>query len=466
MTVSPAELAARPGPRYRALADSLECAIREKRLKPGDRLPPQRDLAFDLDVTTGTVGRAYSLLLQRGLVRGEVGRGTFVLEPGMLEPGVRQTIPAPLAAPTRQHDLAVNRPVAVAAQGEVFRLLGELSTEAGALGQLLTYPPYPGHIAHRQALARWLSSFAGPVDAACVLPCQGTQNGMAAALSAVTRPGDTILMEALSYPSNQGLAGRLGLKIEPVAMDDEGAMPESIIAEARRYRPAAIVLSPDLQNPTLATASAGRREAIVRAARAHDLTIIEDAVYAPVAGSGLPSLRELAPDATLLVTSISKFLAPGLRLGCVVAPSARMPQLIGAQAHFAVGAPPLIVEIFSRLEARGVLEQAIAQQRAALVERRRAALAVLDGLTVTSRTNALHVLLQLPPGLDLAGTVLRLSGQGIHTTPLSVFAVGRAAVPATLRLSLGAEPDVPSLERCLAELRRVLEQGAATQPVI
>jgi len=442
MTVSPAELAARPGPRYRALADSLECAIREKRLKPGDRLPPQRDLAFDLDVTTGTVGRAYSLLLQRGLVRGEVGRGTFVLEPGMLEPGVRQTIPAPLAAPTWQHDLAVNRPVAVAAQGEVFRLLGELSTEAGALGQLLTYPPYPGHIAHRQALARWLSSFAGPVDAACVLPCQGTQNGMAAALSAVTRPGDTILMEALSYPSNQGLAGRLGLKIEPVAMDDEGAMPESIIAEARRYRPAAIVLSPDLQNPTLATASAGRREAIVRAARAHDLTIIEDAVYAPVAGSGLPSLRELAPDATLLVTSISKFLAPGLRLGCVVAPSARMPQLIGAQAHFAVGAPPLIVE------------------------RRRAALAVLDGLTVTSRTNALHVLLQLPPGLDLAGTVLRLSGQGIHTTPLSVFAVGRAAVPATLRLSLGAEPDVPSLERCLAELRRVLEQGAATQPVI
>src|SRR5918993_1856667 len=89
MTIQRAELAGRPGPTYRALADALADAIGDGRLPEGERLPPQRDLAFRLAVTVGTVGRAYELLAQRGLTRGEVGRGTYVLareaqaQPGM-----------------------------------------------------------------------------------------------------------------------------------------------------------------------------------------------------------------------------------------------------------------------------------------------------------------------------------------------------------------------------------------------
>lgn len=461
MTVTATDLANRPGPRYRALADCLEAAIRNAALQPGDRLPPQRDLAYDLAVTVGTVGRAYGLLLQRGLVRGEVGRGTYVLEPGD-----RSAMLAPLATPTPAHDLAVNRPVSVPAQAEVFRILGEIASEATSLAPLLTYPPHAGHEPHRRALADWLRGFAGPVEPFRILPCQGTQNGMAAALATVTRPGDSLLVEALSYASNQGLAMRLGLKLLPVAADAEGALPDSIEAQCRAHRPTAIVLSPDLQNPTLATASVARREAIVELARRHDLAIVEDAVYAPVAATGLSSFLELAPERTLLVTSTSKFLAPGLRFGCVVAPPARMTALIGAQAHLAVGVSPLIAETFARLQRQGVLDQALAQQQAALGRRREVALHALAGLDVTSRENALHVLLDLPDGLDAATTALRLANAGIHTTPLSVFAVGRTAVPPTLRLSLGAEPDEASLERCLSRLREQLGEQTTGHPVI
>lgn len=461
MVVATTDLAARTGPRYRALADCLEGAIQAARIKPGDRLPPQRDLAYDLDVTVGTVGRAYALLLQRGLVRGEVGRGTYVLEP---ESRTRTlTPPGPLAM---AHDLAVNRPVAVPAEAHVFRVLKEIAADAASLGPLLTYPPYAGLPAHRAALANWVQTFAGPVDPACILPSQGTQNGTAAALAAVTRPGDTILMEALAYASNRGLAGRLGLKVEAVAMDEEGVLPESIDAHARQHRAAAIILSPELQNPTLATASVPRREAIVAMARRHDLAIIEDAVYAPVAATGLPTLMSLAPERTLLVTSISKFLAPGLRFGCVVAPEARMQQLVAAQAHLAVGVAPLIAEAFARLQMAGALDEALHQQRAALIRRRAVALAALDGLDVTSRDHALHVLLALPAGLDAATATLRLAGIGIHTTPLTVFAMGRSTAPAALRLSLGGEPDEESLARCLERLRDVLVAGFTAQPVI
>ena len=461
MTVTATDLAARPGPRYRALADCLETAIRGAALRPGDQLPPQRDLAYDLAVTVGTVGRAYGLLLQRGLVRGEVGRGTYVLQPGD-----RSSMPASLAAPSAEHDLAVNRPVVVPAQADVFRVLGEIAQDAASLGPLLTYPPYPGHAPHLQALAAWLEGFAGPVETTCILPCQGTQNGMAAAMAANTRPGDSILVEGLSYASNQGLAMRFGLKLLPLAADVEGALPESIEAQCRAHRPTAVVLSPDLQNPTLATASLERRHAIVDLARRFDLTIFEDAVYAPVAASGLPCLRQLAPERTLFVTSISKFLAPGLRFGCVVAPASRMAALIGAQAHLAVGASPLIAETFARLQRQGVLATALAQQQAALVRRRHIALEALDGLAVASGVNALHVLVELPGGLDPAATVLRLANAGIRTTPLSVFAVGRAPAPPSLRLSLGALADEATLERCLGRLRDHLLDAPAAHPVI
>jgi len=461
MTVTATDLANRPGPRYRALADCLETAIRDAALQPGDRLPPQRDLAYDLAVTVGTVGRAYGLLLQRGLVRGEVGRGTYVQEPGD-----RPAMPAPIAARAAGHDLAVNRPVAVPADTEVFRILGEIAAEAASLPQLLTYPPYAGHEPHRRALADWLKTFAGDVDPSRIMPCQGTQNGMAAALATVTRPGDSLLVEALSYASNQGLAMRLGLELLPVTTDGDGAIPDSIEALCRAHRPTAIVLSPDLQNPTLATASLARREAIVELARRHDLAIVEDAVYAPVAATGLPSFLALAPERTLYVTSTSKFLAPGLRFGCVVAPPQRMSALIGAQAHLALSVSPLIAEAFARLQHQGVLDTAVAQQQAALARRRQVAFDTLTGLTVTSRPNALHVLLDLPDGRDAATTALRLANAGIQTTPLGAFAVGRTPVPPTLRLSLGAEPDEASLQHCLSELCHLLIEETAALPVI
>ena len=466
MAVSAAELASRSGPRYRALADCLAGAIEDARLKPGERLPAQRDLAYDLDVTVGTVGRAYAVLLKRGLVKGEVGRGTFVLDPNR-----GTTIPEPRhlsiwGGPRPAHDLAVNRPVPVPIQAQVFRILGEIAAQGPDLAGLLTYPPYGGLPAHRAALARWLATFAGPIDPDSVLPAQGTQNGMAVALAAVTRPGDTILMEALTYASNHGLAGRLGLKVQPVAMDAEGAVPSSLDALARQHRPTAVILSPDLQNPTLATASLGRREALITAIRAHGIVLIEDAVYTPVAATGLPSLRELAPDDTLLVTSLSKFLAPGLRFGCVVAPAPRMPQLVAAQAHLAVGVSPLIAETVARLEAAGVLSEALDQQRAALVGRRRVALEALAGLEVTSKPNALHVLLELPAGSDAAGALLHLTNAAIQTTPLDVFAVGRANAPPTLRLSLGAAPDEASLATCLHMLRQIVLGEHTAQPVI
>ena len=74
------DLSAGDGPLYLRLANRIETDIGEGVLPRGTKLPPQRDLAYDIGVTIGTVGRAYALLRERGLVSGEVGRGTYVLD--------------------------------------------------------------------------------------------------------------------------------------------------------------------------------------------------------------------------------------------------------------------------------------------------------------------------------------------------------------------------------------------------
>ena len=85
MTIRIPELTTRTGPKYLAVADAIAEDISAGRLQPGTKLPPQRDLAWRLGVTVGTVSRAYTEAERQGLVRGEVGRGTYVLKPGLRE---------------------------------------------------------------------------------------------------------------------------------------------------------------------------------------------------------------------------------------------------------------------------------------------------------------------------------------------------------------------------------------------
>ena len=140
MTIQPADLHGRPGPTYRALADAFAEAIEGGRLADGARLPPQRDLAHRLDVTVGTVGRAYDLLAQRGLTRGEVGRGTYVLartEPLRVADGGQATVDGLI-------DLTSNFPGPVPAQASLGDLLPLHEAAVELLADLLRYPDAAG----------------------------------------------------------------------------------------------------------------------------------------------------------------------------------------------------------------------------------------------------------------------------------------------------------------------------------
>jgi DNA-binding transcriptional MocR family regulator len=177
------------GPIYRALATAIAADVQAGKLRAGDKLPPQRDLADALGVTVTTVTRGYAEAERRGLVRGEVGRGTFVQPPAF----------APLSASARNLiDLATNALLPQAHAGELKSTLASLVSRTDA-DQLFNYQPHAGRSEHRAVAAEYLRRLKVPAEAAETILTSGAQHAMAVALATLTAPGDAVLCESLTY---------------------------------------------------------------------------------------------------------------------------------------------------------------------------------------------------------------------------------------------------------------------------
>lgn len=453
MTIS-VDLTRYPGPAYRALADSFAEAIAAGRLTPGARLPPQRDLAFSLRVTTGTIGRAYDLLSQRGLVRGEVGRGTYVLQPGL-------SAEAAWGEPTRNdaagpHDLTANFPAPIPAQARLGELLpmGEASVEL--LADLLRYPPIAGSLRHRQAAADWLARLGLETAPEHLVLTNGAEGGLAAALLALGRPGDAVLAEALCYSGLRNLAARLGQHLEPVAMDGQGIRPDALAAAARHTGARVLVVCPNLHNPTVLTMPAERRSEITEVARRADLLVIEDDVYGPLLAERPAPLVALMPERTLHLSSVSKFLAPGLRLGFLHGPDRLVREVTAAQRELSLGHAPLAAELFARAHRADLVETALRQQRRELKARQGLAAELLAGLDPVAQPTALHVWLRLPDRWTSTEAALALARTGVLVAPAERFAIHRGAAPNAVRLSISAPPTRTHLAHALARVASTL----------
>ena len=170
MTIWAPDLSRHDGPRYLAIADALAADIESGRLEPGARLPTHRDLADRLGVTVGTVSRAYEEADRRGLIRGEVGRGTFVRPPVGGE--LRHDRPDGVGGAAI--DLSLNFPIPDIDDRRLGATLVSMAGRRG-LSSLLEYQPHAGALRHRAAGAAWLarSGFPAPrLEAPALAPAR------------------------------------------------------------------------------------------------------------------------------------------------------------------------------------------------------------------------------------------------------------------------------------------------------
>ncbi len=448
------DLASRNGPRYLAIADALAADVAAGRFHAGDRLPTHRDLAWRMGVTVGTVSRAYAEAERRGLIGGEVGRGTYVrAASGDLG---NLMSPAPDAM-GNLIDLTFNFPPPAAEGGVLGETLAEIAADTGLLQSLLSYQSCAGRRSHRAAGAKWLALGGLEVDPDRIVVTGGAQHGMLTALAALTRPGDRVAAEALSYPGIKLAARLLGLRLDGVAMDDDGLIPEAFDALCRSGDIKALYCVPTLQNPTTLTMPAERRAAIAEIARRHGVAIVEDDIMRLLAPDAPPPLSYYAPDISYYITSLSKTVAPGLRLGFVAGPAGAAERLAAAVRTACWMAAPLTVEVGARWIADGRAERILAARRREMARRRARVLDVLGQHDVKCSEGSLHLWLNVPDPWHAGTLAAEARARGVAITPADAFAIRRRDATHAIRVCFGAAPDMAALDRAVNILAELLK---------
>lgn len=225
-------------------------------------------------------------------------------------------------------------PPGPAGQGAIIRpLLTELAQ--GDLNGLLGYDKEAGRPAQRQLFVDWLAEQGITASEDRLLFSHGAQHGIMLALLATGCVGETLFCEGLSYPGMLGNARQLKNQVVGLAMDEEGLLPEALDAACRTRRAKLLYLTPTLQNPTTATMSLARRDAIVAIARRHDLLIVEDDVNGLLPESALPpwSTWHRSGSSTLAVSPRSPAAACGSASCCPLPPFATAsPRRCGCRA--------------------------------------------------------------------------------------------------------------------------------------
>lgn len=437
------QLAASKGPRFLQIADALQAALADGSLLPGDRLPPQRQLAAQLGVDLTTITRAYDEARRRHLLEGRGARGTYVAAPKVELSSVL--------------DLSMNTPPppdGVDFDDMLKQGLSQVLLRADS-ELLMTYHLAGGSESDRRAGAKWLEPMFGPVDCAQVIVCSGAQAAIAALILALTEPGDVIVVEPISYPGLRAAAAQFGRRIVAVETDQHGMLPELLEQACRHHQVRLVYLNPTLQNPTAVTMPAHRRKELASVAQRCQVRIIEDDPYWLLADAPPPPLATFAAQQVVYVSTLSKCLTPGLRVAYVLIREAHeRERFLAALRSFALMVAPLTAALATQWILDGSAATLMEGIRKEARLRHRMALDILSGRN-SGAEDGLHVWLELPAYWNSLQLASAAGSEGIAVTPAEQFATGNVTVNA-IRISLGSIKDRNRLQAGLLRLSQLL----------
>ncbi|KQS79155.1 GntR family transcriptional regulator [Rhizobium sp. Leaf384] len=392
------DLSAGDGPLYLRLAQSIEAAIDSGVLPPGEKLPAQRNLAFDVGVTLGTVSRAYALVHERGLVAGEVGRGTYVRErKPHTETGATEV---QSLAGTQTGDAPVGK---LRFDSTGAPQVGQAAAIEEILKQVATDQPTEVSEYTRSAPLRWqeagmiwLSRAGWEPDAESIVATQGVHAAIISVVAAVTAPGDRILFENLTYSQVARALSLMGRRILAGDTDAQGLVPEDFERICQQQHPAVVFLMPTLHNPTLAGMDRVRRQKIADIAQRYNVLMIEDDIYGILIGDAQSMLASLAPERTFVVSGLSKSVGPGVRGGWVSCPRHFSARVKIAHKMLSGGTAFLLAECAARLVLSGAAREIRTRVVAELAARETLARESLKGYDFRSLPQVPFLWLHLP----------------------------------------------------------------------
>ncbi|MDC0770473.1 aminotransferase-like domain-containing protein [Streptomyces sp. HD] len=435
---------------YRRLADRMADDIAAGRLKPGERLPPQRVFARRRGIAGSTAGRVYAELVRRGLVVGEVGRGTFV----RAAPAAtgRALVEAATAAPV---NLELNYPSAPGQSELLAPALAPL-LRPDVLTDALRPAPATGTAPAREAAATLLATPGWRPAPDQVLFTGNARQAIAATLASLVRPGGRLGVEPLTYPLVKEIAARLGISLVALAADEGGVRPESMVALHRGTPLSALYLQPALHNPTSLTTGAERMRQLADAVGELNIPVVEDRIWSFLADPSPDPLAARAPGLTHVVDGLSKRVAPGLTVGFVVVPEERVEAVAAAVRSGGWSAGRFAMEAAVRWIGDGTVRRLVAAKRADAGHRQRIVGEELRGFAVRSDPRACFAWWELPAPWRADTFTAAAAAHGIAVTPGPAFGVDPGRTPDAVRLGLASapEPDLRWALRTLAGVAR------------
>ncbi|MEV8592164.1 PLP-dependent aminotransferase family protein [Streptomyces sp. NPDC052012] len=409
--------------RGRALQEALREAVRAGRLVAGTRLPSSRDLAADLGVSRGLITEAYEQLTAEGYLRAGRGSGTWVSE-------------AVRAARPRARDLAPRSPgarvdfVPGTPDLSLFPRSAWAAAQRGVLAELphheLGYPDPRGLPRLRTALAELLTRRRGVVaDPERIVVVSGVAQASALlGLVLHARGLRTVGVEDPGSPQHEALYTSTGVTVVPVPVDEEGLAIEPLRACGVR----AVVATPSHQFPTGIAYSARRRAELLDWARFVDGIVLEDDYDGDFRYDRAPvgALQGLDPEHVAYTGSVSKSLAPGLRLGWLLVPQAWAEEVVERKRTMDLGHPSLDQALFARFLEHGDYDRQLRRCQRAYRERRDALVAALaehfPGAEVSGIAAGLHVIASLPARYGPSRRFLaRVAEAGVAVRPLGHY---------------------------------------------
>ncbi|PXW97450.1 GntR family transcriptional regulator [Sphaerotilus hippei] len=441
-------------PAYQLIPELIAEDLQQGRLAPRERLPPLRQLATTLQLNYTTVVRGFAQARERGLIASRPGMGSYVRG---------SFIGLPLRAGTGA-EMTMNLPPEIEDHPAMQRLQERAAAVISGtpLHDLMRYQDFGGTARDRSLAAQWLAQWVPEATPERVLVAPGIHGVLLALTSLLVRPGQSLCVESMVYPGMKAIAAQLGVQLHPLAMDEQGLLPDEFEAACRSTPVAALYLCPNLHNPTTATLPMRRREQIADIALRYSIPLIEDDAYGMLPAAIPPTLADYAPGLTYYISGLSKWLGAGVRTAQVLAPSTAAHQrLAGALRATTVMASPFINAVVAEWLEQGQAGEVLAAVRAECGWRSTLMRERLGRHGVRTQPNGFHAWLPLAVpddgrcvASDMAGALRTL---GVAAVAGSAFSTDRQP-PEGLRLCLGGALTRNDCGRALQAVEDAIER--------
>ncbi len=419
----------RGSPMFVQLSEALANDIRIGRLKPGDPLPGTRALATRLRVHRNTIIAGYKELMAQGLVQARRGGGTFVAKEALSS--LQDLDRAPPASRARTYSVVPPpqpMPLIFPPDPRTALILYRAAPDVrlfptSALARafrnglrrhgrsLLNYGDPRGHEDLRRGLSTMLSYSRGlSVEPEDLMVTRGSQQAIDLVARALLSPGDVVGVEALGNPGTWTALRLAGAELKPLPVDDEGLEVGALVSLLKTHKVRAVYVTPHHQFPTNTVMTVARRKRLAALSLDHGFAIIEDDYDHEFHYEGRPE-PPIAADAdganVLYLGSLSKILAPGLRVGFIVAPAPLMERLVALRLASDMQGDAAVEYAIAKLFEDGELLRHLRRMRTLYARRRDALSAALvrrlgSVLSFRVPSGGMALWVQVADGIEIA----------------------------------------------------------------